>query len=43
MYRREVCQNRVGDVLILSGINPRICQQCLLNIERQLTCPIDDN
>ena len=30
MYRREVRQNRRGDLLILFGINPRTCQQCLL-------------
>jgi nitroreductase len=30
MYRREVRQNRQGDLLILFGINPRTCQQCLL-------------
>jgi len=30
MYRREVRQNRVGDLLILFGINPRTCQQCPL-------------
>lgn len=30
MYRREVRQNRLGDLLILFGINPRTCQQCAL-------------
>ncbi|NJP12651.1 MAG: hypothetical protein HC866_26945 [Leptolyngbyaceae cyanobacterium RU_5_1] len=30
MYRREVRQNRLGDLLILFGINPRTCQQCPL-------------
>ena len=30
MYRREVRQNRLGDILILFGINPRTCQQCPL-------------
>ncbi len=30
MYRREVRQNRRGDMLILFGLNPRICQQCPL-------------
>ncbi|MDZ4872121.1 MAG: hypothetical protein CLLPBCKN_006713 [Chroococcidiopsis cubana SAG 39.79] len=30
MYRREVRQNRIGDLLILFGINPRTCQQCPL-------------
>lgn len=30
MYRREVRQNRRGDLKILFGINPRTCQQCPL-------------
>jgi hypothetical protein len=30
MYRREVRQNRQGDLLILFGINPHHCQQCPL-------------
>lgn len=30
MYRREVRQTRLGDLLILFGINPRTCQQCPL-------------
>lgn len=30
MYRREVRQSRLGDLLILFGINPRTCQRCLL-------------
>jgi hypothetical protein len=30
MYRREVRQNRAGDLLILFGLNPRTCQQCPL-------------
>lgn len=30
MYRREVRQSRLGDLLILFGINPRTCQQCPL-------------
>ncbi len=30
MYRREVRQNRQGDLLILFGINPHTCQQCPL-------------
>jgi hypothetical protein len=30
MYRREVRQNRLGDVLILFGLNPQTCQQCPL-------------
>jgi hypothetical protein len=28
MYRRELRQNRLGDLLILFGINPRTCAQC---------------
>jgi hypothetical protein len=30
MYRREVRQNRAGDLLILFGLTPRTCQQCPL-------------
>lgn len=30
MYRREVRQSRLGDLVILFGINPRTCQQCPL-------------
>jgi hypothetical protein len=30
MYRRELRQNRLGDLLILFGINPRTCAQCEL-------------
>ena len=30
MYRREVRQNRRGDLIIMFGINPRTCQQCPL-------------
>lgn len=30
MSRREVRQNRTGDLLILFGLNPRTCQQCPL-------------
>lgn len=30
MYRRELRQNRLGDLLILFGLNPRTCQQCAL-------------
>ena len=30
MHRREVRQNRAGDLLILFGLNPRTCQQCPL-------------
>jgi hypothetical protein len=30
MYRREVRQSRLGDLLILFGINPRTCRQCPL-------------
>ena len=30
MYRRETRQNRRGDLLILFGLNPRICQECPL-------------
>lgn len=33
MYRREVRQSRLGDLLILFGINPRTCQQCPLKLQ----------
>ncbi|MBD2069000.1 hypothetical protein H6F93_15970 [Leptolyngbya sp. FACHB-671] len=30
MYRRELRQNRLGDLLIMFGINPRTCAHCTL-------------